>query len=360
MATNSETFYRLKDAFNGGFGTIETTAVNTAMKLRLRRQLGQFMKSTDTLAPEYKSRIEAYWKPYHRVNTRYHAWYSSRNGICDPRYIPDDLYYTVIDQHFNNRKYGWGVNDKNYYSLLFPDVKQPTTVIRKINNIYYNADYRIISENEAIRLCKQQEALIIKPANETGGSRGIQFWTVGEGIKGKIQKHSSLIVQTLIKQHKALSEIHSNSVNTLRIMTLIINDQVYHISTVLRMGVGGSRVDNASAGGITCGVKNDGQLKDVAYNAHGDIFTEHPQGYHFNKCKVPNYNKAVDVVKCCHEKLGHFRLVSWDVAIDDEEEPVLIEANLRNGECDFHQFNNGPLFGDLTDQVLQEVFMKRI
>lgn len=358
MATNSEAFYRLKNVFNGGFGSIETTAVNTAMKLRLRRQLRQFMKPTDTLLPEYKARIEAYWKPYHKVDTRYHAWYSSRNGIYDPRYIPDDLYYTVIDQHFNNRKYGWGVNDKNYYSLLFPDVKQPMTVVRKINNIYYDADYRIISEMEAIGLCKQQEALIIKPANETGGSRGIQFWTMGEDIKGIVQKHRSLIVQTLINQHKALSEIHSNSVNTLRIMTLIINNQVYHISTILRMGVGESKVDNASAGGITCGVKENGQLKDIAYNAHGERFAEHPQGYHFSDCRVPSYHAAVEMVKHCHERLGHFRLVSWDVAIDDEEEPVLIEANLRNGECDFHQFNNGPLFGNLTDRVLQEVFKK--
>ena len=105
--------------------------------------------------------------------------------------------------------------------------------------------------------------------------------------------------------------------------------------------------------------KDNGQLKEVAYNAHGEMFSEHPQGYHFSDCIVPSYQKAVEMVKHCHEKLGHFRLVSWDVAIDKDGEPILIEANMRNGECDFHQFNNGPLFGELTDQVLREVFARK-
>ena len=362
MATNSELFYRMKSVFNGGFGALETSAANTAMKIRLKRQLGQFMEPTDVISPEYKKEIDTYWKPYHKVDTRYFAWYSSRNGICDPRYIPDDLYYTVIDQYFNNRKYGWGVNDKNYYSLLFPDVKQPEIVVRKINNIFYDADYHIIPQSEAIRICISEDAVIIKPANETGGSRGIRFWTQESSKDDFVKKVSgggtSLVVQRLIKQHKVLNEIHPDSVNTLRIMTLIIGDEVRHVSTVLRMGVGGNKVDNASAGGITCGVKEDGQLKEIAFNAHGEKFDQHPQGYHFSDCIVPGYRDAVAMAKHCHEKMGHFRLVSWDVAIGDRGEPILIEANLRNGECDFHQFNNGPLFGDLTDQVLKEVFHK--
>lgn len=196
MATNSELFYRMKSAFNGGFAALETSAANTAMKIRLKRQLRQFMESTDVMSPEYKKEIEDYWKPYHKVDARYFAWYSSRNGICDPRYIPDDLYYTIVDQHFNNRKYGWGVNDKNYYSLLFPDVKQPETVVRKINNIFYDADYHIIPQAEAVRICASEEAVIIKPSNETGGSRGIQFWTQKSSMED-IDKKLSGGVQAL-------------------------------------------------------------------------------------------------------------------------------------------------------------------
>ena len=142
-------------------------------------------------------------------------------------------------------------------------------------------------------------------------------------------------------------------------MSLIMNGKVNILSTVLRMGVNGNKVDNASAGGITCGVLENGQLKDVGYSADGIKYDKHPQGYIFSNCVIPNYEKAIHMVKICHERMGHFRLVSWDIAIDEDGEPVLIEANLRNGECDFHQYNNGPLFGELTEQVLDEVFGKR-
>ena len=48
--------------------------------------------------------------------------------------------------------------------------------------------------------------------------------------------------------------------------------------------------------------------------------------------------------------------MSWDIAIDEDGNPVLIEANMRKGSVNFHQFNNGPLFGELTERVLNEIF----
>ena len=150
------------------------------------------------------------------------------------------MYYTVIDQHFNNRKYGWGVNDKNYYSLLFPDVKQPKIVVRKINGIFYDESYHILSEKQAVELWRQEKSnWIIKPANETGGSRGIKFWNKESGmsnLRNIFWGGKTMLAQKLIVQHKTLSEIHPSSVNTLRVMSLLMNGKVNILSTVLRMG----------------------------------------------------------------------------------------------------------------------------
>jgi hypothetical protein len=76
----------------------------------------------------------------------------------------------------------------------------------------------------------------------------------------------------------------------------------------------------------------------------------------FEGFNIPSYEKAVELIKLLHPRLGHFRLVSWDIAINAQGEAVLIEANMRKGSINFHQFNNGPLFGELTDRVLDEVF----
>ena len=56
--------------------------------------------------------------------------------------------------------------------------------------------------------------------------------------------------------------------------------------------------------------------------------------------------------------MPHFRLVSWDISVDEAGDPVLIETNLNYGELEFHQLCNGPVFGEDTRQILDEVFQK--
>ena len=49
-------------------------------------------------------------------------------------------------------------------------------------------------------------------------------------------------------------------------------------------------------------------------------------------------------------------MVSWDFAIDEKGEPILIEMGTSFGGLNFHQICNGPVFGDMTEDVLKEVF----
>lgn len=174
--------------------------------------------------------------------------------------------------------------------------------------------------------------------------------TIGN-IKG------DLVVQKALQQCEELNRLNSSSVNTIRILTLMRKEKVTVYSSVLRMGINDAKVDNASSGGITCGINADGSLKDVAYSAKGIKYYEHPTTkVRFNTIKVPSFEKAIELVKSIHPRITHFRLVSWDMAIDQNKAPVLIEANLCYGELDFHQLNNGPLFGGDTEEILEEVF----
>ena len=73
---------------------------------------------------------------------------------------------------------------------------------------------------------------------------------------------------------------------------------------------------------------------------------------------TPYYQDVFDKIVNLLLQVPLFRMVSWDVAIDESDEPVLIKVNLSDGELDFHQLNNGPLFGEDTDEILREVFHK--
>ena len=64
----------------------------------------------------------------------------------------------------------------------------------------------------------------------------------------------------------------------------------------------------------------------------------------------------MELVKLGAMRLPHFRLIGWDVAIDSNNEPLIIEANLTMSGLDVIETINGPLFGEYTDKVLEEIF----
>ncbi len=298
-------------------------------------------------------------------NVKYAWYYASQNGIMSPKYIPNNIYYTKIDQYFNDRKLGWGFNDKNYYGKIFAGILQPKVLVRKIKGLLLNEEYQLLTVEDALRLIQNETEVICKPTLETGSGRGIRFWRTASSIDEistflNNPEEADYIVQAIVKQHAELNKVHSSSLNTIRICSLLMSDGVHILSSVLRMGQGGSRVDNATAGGISVGIKSGGRLDKYAYGYYsGEKFDRHPQGLVFEGFKVPSFDKAIELVKKVHPYTAHFRLVSWDIAIDEDGNALLIEANMRNGGINFHQFSNGPLFGDLTERVLEEVFSKK-
>ena len=352
---------RLKGIYMGFFDGIETWVANRISDITEWRYLLKFGPK-GPVPSELRRQVKEYWSKYTRVSPRWAWYYSCKNGINSPKYIPNTLIYTKIDQYFNNRKIGYGFNDKNYYTLLFPGLKQPEIVVRNIGGILLDESYHLLTKEDAIAQIRKNENVICKPALESGSGRSIQFWnseTQSQVIEDFIYDSSEkdYIVQKLIRQHPDLNLVHDGSVNSVRIVSLLMPEGVFILSSNLRMGVGESRIDNVTAGGISCGIKGDGLLKEFATTYYtGERISAHPQGLIFKGFKVPSYEKAIEMVKKAHPLIPHFRLVSWDIAIDESGEPVLIEANMRKGGINLNQFNNGPLFGDLTDRVLDEVF----
>lgn len=355
---------RAKKLYMRFFETPETFAANAISNIQEKKYLKKYLNKKSKLTKEQKRQIKEFWKPYKKISYKWAQYYSSMNGNFDPRYIPNDLYYTKIDQYFNSRKLGYGFNDKNYYSKIFADIKQPEVLVRKINSLIFDAEYNQLSVEDAIAIISEKEEVICKPSQETGSGRGIIFFNSQTVAEIKVfltdKSYDDYVVQTIIKQHPDIAMVHPNSVNTIRICSILMDDGVHILSSCLRMGIGDSRVDNVTAGGISCGIKKDGCLDKYSYTYYsGEKSEKHPtSGIVYEGFKVPSYDKAVELVKKSHVLIAHFRLVSWDIAIDENGDAVLIEANMRKGGINLHQFDNGPLFGDLTERVLDEVFNK--
>lgn len=356
-----------KKIYTNFFDGIETFAANTISNLQENSYLRKYCDNTKKLSSDQIKEIKKFWAPYCKISPKWALYYSAKNGQFDPRYIPNTLYYTKIDQYFNSRKLGYGFNDKNYYSKIFDGIKQPKVLVRKVNGFILDENYHILTIDKAKEIILQNDEVICKPSQESGSGRGIKFFTpqsiseIYEFLNSK--EYDNYVVQCLLKQHKDLNRIHKDSVNCIRICSILLDDGVYILSSVLRMGFGNSKVDNATSkdnsayDGMSCGIDETGKLKKYAYGYYkGNRMIQHPGGVIFEGYKIPSFDKAIELVKECHPRISNFRLVSWDIAIDEDGNPVLIEANMRKGSINFHQFNNGPLFGDLTEKILNEVF----
>lgn len=324
-----------------------------------------FSDNVKELTKEQEQQIYDYWKKYtDEFDIAYHKYYIDRTGQFDERFIPDDLFVGYIDGYLNNRAIEPGVADKNYFDLYLKGFKLPKTYIHLINGIFEDENYNIISKEKAIEILSNKTDITIKPSMASYGGKGVKFLQnpSREEVEEFISNlgYENLIFQETIKQSSETAKLHSTSLNTIRIMTLILDDEVKVLPwCAFRMGIGNSKVDNASFGGIYCKVNEDGSLSNFAYDALGKKFEKHPDGGEFSSVKFEFIDKIRNLVKAAAQRFPHFRLIGWDIAIDENNEPVIIEANLTMSGMDVIETICGPLFGDYTEKVLEEVFLNK-
>lgn len=218
-------------------------------------------------------------------NRDYVSFYNriNKDEEFNPYYIPDDIYYCFVDAKLNNYRDALALDNKNFYDLLFPDVPQPRTIARKIDGVFCDKSYRAISMEDVVKSCIDAKHAILKPAIGTEGGHGIYVYEEGDEDKlhAYLLENKNIIIQEIIKQHPSIAKLHPSSLNTIRILTLVDNSEAKVLSIILRMGINGSKVDNASSGGIFVGVDNNYSLRKVAHDTNGREYIKHPGGGNF-------------------------------------------------------------------------------
>ena len=102
----------------------------------------------------------------------FQIFYSKVNGTFDVRYLPDDLYYTVLDPFYNDRHAFKFIDNKCYYDVYFPDAKQPKVIAKRING-FWIIDGKIVSSAIVVEKCKEAQCVFLKAANNSCGGHGV-------------------------------------------------------------------------------------------------------------------------------------------------------------------------------------------
>ena len=313
----------------------------------------------------YKNQILPYWKKYGiRPKIFWYKWYYHLTGELDPRYIPDDIHHHYIIPYFDDRAFVKTLTDKNLASLLFPGVNRPQTLFKYSARCYCEDDFTPISRDEAFRRLSQEGHYIIKPTRRTGEGTGISFFRApanDDAVNTVLDKCETMdcIVQHVMVQHPALAAFNLTSVNTIRVVTMVLHGEAHILSAILRIGQAGSQVDNVSKGGYQAVIQPDGTLAKYAYTHEGGQHkhvTQTLSGTVFEGAVIPNWKEVQRTAKDLALKLPHLKLIGWDLSLDEQGRVTLIEFNCHFGQ---NQENCGPTFGDMTETVLDEVFKDR-
>lgn len=333
-----------------------------------QRRIKEFKRKTNpkALTAEQIAQVKEFYKPYKIPNMVFHKYFTEKTGHFHPNYLPQDIYVAYVDPYFNDIRGSKYLDNKCYFGALFHKIPQPFTMLKRVNGIWVDHEGRSVTQEQIFEiLAAEPRGVFVKEAETSAGGHGVTYFK-NPAEKGKeilevaATYPTDIIIQRELVQHPDLAAINPSSVNTYRLYSILDKDgnaKIY--SSVFRVGVGDTKVDNYASGGVSVGIAEDGTLRSDGFNKKGEKVLEHPSsGITFLGYQLPSYDKAVELVKRAHPMLAHYRSVSWDIAIIEDGTPVLIEANLCRGGIDLLQLNNGPLFGDDTKKILDEVFGK--
>ncbi|MCM1370462.1 MAG: hypothetical protein NC181_01030 [Clostridium sp.] len=145
-------------------------------------------------------------------------------------------------------------------------------------------------------------------------------------------KNNNCFIEELVYQHKKMSKLCKESINTIRIMTFNDNGTPIILWAGLRIGNGENPVDNFHAGGMGSPIDLEtGKLCGNAINKDLDEFTNHPKsGLKFIGFQIPYFEETKNLVKEACLESDKIKVVGWDVAIT-QDGPIIIEGNRRPG-----------------------------
>lgn len=288
------------------------------------------------------------------ADTSWPQAYFNANGLPSDFYVPEDLFAISIEPKLNPAERCGLYNDKNNYDKIRFPCSFPRTLGRIVAGNFLTADY--VSANPE-NVLEKFPTVVVKPSMGTWGGNNVSFMSGEEAARFARAKSGALaaeeyIIQEPIVQSEQIAALAPDSVNTLRIMTIYEKGTANVLSSVLRLGRNGSRTDNITGGGLSCGIK-DGRLIANGYDEFLCPLRAHPDTkVRFEGYEIPGFDEAEELCRKLHRYIPELGLISWDVALDQKNSPMIVELNLTQG-INLHQAAHGPLFGDRLPALLE-------
>ena len=279
-----------------------------------------------------------------------HRLYSRDIGTDVSGYLPES-YLARFREGINPEEAWETTRNKALYTSIMQDNHLPVVpilyLIEADRTINHAAGRELNFQEFVAELCQNYSEIFIKPTHGFEGQaaqqmscRDHQLWLRGKPLAERdffetlffLPRYNRFLVQSVVTQHPLLNSMNESSVNTVRIDTLVCDDGVIRSSgAFLRVGSGGSWVDNVAAGGFH--LKVDVETGAVAPRGYGHVkfgrqwMETHPvSGFRFEEVTLPFWGQVAGLIEKGARALAPLRYLGWDIAFTAEG-PILMEAS---------------------------------
>ena len=229
----------------------------------------------------------------------------------------------MIANRFNDPKSIVYFSDKGKFNTLFHELVKREWI-----------DLDSASENDTKCFLEKHKDFLIKPKTESCGIGIKVIHTAGPSDALKILQEyggQKVLAEEILVQEGSVRDIHPESLNTLRIVTVRLSDSDVRVMNAnIRIGIDERIQDNFHQEGIAASV----DVKTGIVNSAGcDMHLNHHLVHPVTKEKIigysiPQWDEAVEMVKKAAQIVPEVAYVGWDVATSCKGYGVvLIEGN---------------------------------
>lgn len=226
----------------------------------------------------------------------------------------------------NDQSYAFYFEDKAVFNEKFAKFVKRDWLLLKEDNF-----------SEFEKFIADKEKLIAKPLDLSCG-KGIDIYYMKDHeprqLFEQLLAQKAFLVEEVVEQSDEMKALFPGSVNTVRIVTILCGDKVNFAAGCLRMGRGKNVVDNFNHGGISgiLDVKT-GTVASDGYDKFRANYERHPEtGTKIKGFKIPLWEEISAMIDEAARVVPQIRYVAWDIALDSEQGPLLIEGNSYPGQ----------------------------
>lgn len=279
----------------------------------------------------------------------YLALYTEIRGEFLKGWLPYDYYRFVFLPQINPKPALYLNDLKTYDYRLFGDFALKPLFLF-ISGIFFDTDLKTVRKHTVESFMNEyNDKIVIKEESGWGGEQ-VRIIHSAFFKPDDLSGDKNYVIQPYIKQYKILNDLYPESVNTFRVNTFLNKDGSVVVKYVwLRFGKDGMKVDNGTMGGDFLFFDLSGAPCHYSYDHKTGmkIGDRHKNtGYLYSDVRIPMFEEIIEECKNAHKKFPYSRLIAWDVCLDSNGKPVLLEWNANNPDFPTEEAMFGPFWAD--------------